>query len=143
MPALERAVATLRISGDELIPEEISKLLGAAPTYAHGKGEVIPVGTSGRTRIGKSGLWNLSAEPTEPENVDAQVVELLGKLSADLDLWRMLSTRYDIDLFCGWFMGEGNEGVGIAAATLLALGQRGIRLDLDLYGPVHEETDHG
>lgn len=138
MPALERAVATLRISGDDLIPDDISQRLGASPARAQMKGEVIPAKTSGRDRIARTGLWMLSAKDTSPENLDAQVAELLGRLSADLSVWHALSTRFDIDLFCGWFMGGSNEGVEIASATLLAMGERGIRLGIDLYAPDRE-----
>lgn len=143
MPALERAVASLRISGDDLIPEEISQLLGASPTRAHRKDEAIRIGTSSRTRIAKFGGWALHATQTAPEDLDAQVAELLGRLNPDLSVWQSLSSRFHIDLFCGWFMGGWNEGVEIAPATLLALGERGIRLGIDLYGPDRELDDSG
>lgn len=32
-------------------------------------------------------------------------------------------------------MAGGNEGVALSPATLLALGERGIRLGIDLYAP--------
>jgi hypothetical protein len=38
-------------------------------------------------------------------------------------------------VFCGWFVNEGNEGVEIEPHALRALGERGIKLDLDIYGP--------
>lgn len=140
MPRLERAVATLRISGDDLIPDEISQLLGASPTRAHRKDEAIPSRTSGRTRIARFGGWALHATETAPEDLDAQVTELLGRLNPDLSVWRALSTRFHIDLFCGWFMGGWNEGIEISPATLLALGERGILLGIDVYGPEPEES---
>jgi hypothetical protein len=40
-----------------------------------------------------------------------------------------------VALFCGWFMRESNEGVEISAHTLGLLGERGIVLSLDIYGP--------
>ena len=143
MPRLERAVASLRISGDDLIPDEISRLLGALPTRAHRKDEAVPIGTSGRTRIARFGGWALHATDTAPEDLDAQVAELLGRLNPDLSVWQSLSTRFHIDLFCGWFMSGWNEGVEIAPATLLALGERGILLGIDLYGPDRDTGDSG
>lgn len=141
MPALERAAATLRISGDDLIPDEISQLLGASPTRAQGKGEIIPTRNSGGSRIARFGLWNLDATETAPGDLDAQVAGLLGRLNPDLSVWQALSTRFRVDLFCGWFMGGRNEGAEIAAATLLALGERGIRLGIDLYAPDRDWAD--
>jgi hypothetical protein len=133
MPHLARSVATLRLAGDELDPEEISRLLGTEPDAAQRKGEELR-GKRG-IRVAKSGLWRLSATPAEPEGLDSQVEELLGKLSQDLDVWRNLSSRFRVDLFCGWFMKQGNEGVCISPATLHALGSRGIELGVDIYAP--------
>ena len=134
MAHLQRAVASLRIAGDNLVPEEITALLGAPPTHAQAKGEELPL-KSGGTRTALFGQWRLHAADTEPEDLDGQVAELLGKLTSDLSVWRNLSSRFNIDLFCGWFMGGDNEGVTVEPRTLQALGERGISLALDIYGP--------
>lgn len=39
MAHLQHAVASLRIAGDDLVPDEISTLLGAAPTHAQTRGQ--------------------------------------------------------------------------------------------------------
>jgi len=83
-------------------------------------------------------MWQLKAASCEPENLDKQVAELLAKLSPDLAVWASLSKRFEIDLFCGLFMEQSNEGGEISAATLMALGERGIALGLDIYGPTQE-----
>ena len=139
MAHLHRSVAALRISGDDLLPEEVSKLLGATPTLARTKGEEI-VYASGRTRIAKIGQWHIEATDAEPENLDAQVKEILSQLTGDLAVWSVLSKRFDIDLFCGWFMQSGNEGLTISPATLLALGERGIELSVDIYAPTCDDA---
>jgi len=112
MAELARAVAGLRVIGDDLVPEEI----GAAPTKAQRKGEALP--SKGGVRTARTGIWRLSAPDTEP---------------ADLDHWKSLADRYRIDLFCGWFMREANEGIEVSPTTLRALGDRHIALSLDLY----------
>jgi len=119
--------------GDDLVPEEVSSLLGCEPTHAERKGDRIPANAG--ERIARSGSWRLRATDKEPENLDSQVAEILGKLTQDLSAWRALTARFRIDLFCGWFMEKGNEGVSISPATLLALGERGIELGLDIYAP--------
>ncbi len=132
MAALLKSAATLRISGDDLDPSKLSQLLGATPTLACVKGE--PRKPGGKV-IARTGQWHLSAKDTEPADIDAQVAEILAQLPSDPDIWRSLAARYEIDLFCGWFMNESNEGVEISAETLSALGSRGIKLGVDLYGP--------
>lgn len=77
----------------------------------------------------------MEAPDTEPENFDYQVKVMLDGLTEDFSIWKSISERFKIDMFCGWFMNESNEGVEIAPETLLALGQRHILLGLDIYGP--------
>jgi hypothetical protein len=134
MPQLQRAVATLRVMGDDLDPGEVSALLGAAPTISQVKGQDLKSRSIGRLRTALTGMWRLDATVTEPEDLDSQVVELLSKLTSDLIVWRGINERYEVDLFCGWFMDRDNVGVEINPATLQALGERGIRLSLDIYG---------
>ncbi len=130
MAHLERSVATLRIMGDDLVPDEVTRLLGTLPTSAYARGEPLPSGVTTR----KLGTWRLRAQETKPEDLDGQVLELLGQVTSDIAVWDALTTRFRVDLFCGWFMGSENEGVEIAPQTMLALGQRGIKLSLDIYG---------
>jgi hypothetical protein len=132
MAALARSKATVRIAGDDLSPPELSQLLGATPTLARAKGEKLrPDGVA----TARTGQWHLSAKDTEPADIDEQVGQILAQLPADLDIWRSLTARYRVDLFCGWFMDEGDEGLEISAETLSALGNRGIKLSACLYPP--------
>ena len=133
MARLARSVAALRIIGDDLIPEEVSSLLACEPTHAQRKGDRIPI-KSGEL-VAKFGMWRLSASDKEPEDVDSQVAEILAKLTTDLDAWASLASRFRVNVFCGWFMNEGNEGLSISPANLVALGERGIELELDIYAP--------
>lgn len=45
-----------------------------------------------------------------------------------------LSSRYEIDLFVGLFMHVFNEGFQLSADCLTILGERGVTLDVDIYG---------
>lgn len=78
-------------------------------------------------------MWWLEAEVTEPADLDAQVAAILARLTTDESVWAELRAKYDVDMFCGWFMKYGNEGVSITPETMAALGARGILLDIDLY----------
>jgi len=78
-------------------------------------------------------MWSLQAHETEPADLDAQVTAILSRLTTSDSVWAELRTKYDVNLFCGWFMEYGNEGVSIEPETMSALGTRGILLDIDLY----------
>jgi hypothetical protein len=141
MAHLYRSAATLRIVGDNLDPDEITALLGCAPTRSERKGDVLTSKTTGRSRTLKLGAWCLEASDREPEDLDGQIAELLDKLSPSMDVWQSIAERYRIDLFCGFFMRETNEGVEISPASLAALGQRRIVLGLDIYSPTREDLE--
>lgn len=132
MGVIGHSVVTLRFFGDELVPDEITALLGADPTVSYRKGEELVGSKTGILRTAKTGSWRLSAARREPEDVDAQILEVLGQLTQDLGVWESLS-HFEPDLFCGLFMGSSNDGLPLSAKALLSLGQRGIALGLDIY----------
>ena len=133
MGTLHHSEATLRFFGEDVVPEEITALLGVAPTESCRKGDDISR-RAGVVRLAKRGSWRLHAERREPENLEAQIVELLEQLPSDSGIWASLS-RYKPDVFCGIFMESFNDGLPLSAKVLLALGERGISLDFDIYNP--------
>ena len=132
MGVIDHSIATLRFFGDDLVPDEITALLGASPTVSYHKDQELVGSKTGTVRIAKTGSWRLSAARREPEDLEAQILEILGQLTQDLSVWESLS-RYQPDLFCGLFMGSSNDGLPLSAKALLSLGQRGIALGLDIY----------
>ncbi len=132
MGVLDHSSATLRLFGDDLVPENVSASLGVAPTESWHKGQELVSASAGNVRVAKTGSWRLKAARREPEDLEAQVFELLGQLTNDLAVWDSLSS-YKPNLFCGIFMASGNDGLPLSAKAMLALGQRGIALDLDIY----------
>lgn len=135
MAQVAKSQAGLRIIGDDLIPDEVTELLGCPPTAAQFKGEELVVPKTGRVRIAKFGMWRLRATVCQPEDLDGQVSELLDQLSDDPDVWNNLASRFKMDLFVGFFLQDTNEGCVVSPETLHKLGQRGIALGLDIYGP--------
>ena len=133
MGPIHSSKATLRIFGDDVVPTEITRLLGYRPTTARAKGETWVGAKSGKENTARTGNWRLEASVREPEDLDGQVQELLGKLTQDLEVWGALARQFRVDLFCGLFMNGANEGATISPATLAALGNRGIKLSLDIY----------
>ena len=138
MARLAQSTATLRVCGDDLVPEEITRLLGCPPSSSFAKGDVVRGKNTGREYVKRSGLWRIEANEREPEDLDAQVSELLSRVTQDLSVWADLARRFEIDLFCGLFMQTSNEGTDVSSSTLRALGERGIMLALDVYAPTKE-----
>ena len=133
MAQLFKSVVAIRIGGDDLIPDEITALVGASPTHTQYMGEQTIASKTGTVRIAKSGLWRLCSLDREPEDMDGQIQEILSQMTDDLAVWKTLATRFEIDLFCGLFLAGGNEGLSLSPQSLKALGDRGIELSLDIY----------
>jgi len=140
MAQLQKSAVTLRIMGDDLIPDVITKLLGVSPTHAETKGDKIVGKKTGHVRIAKSGMWRLCASDCEPEDMDRQVERILSQMTGDLNVWQSITKKYHADLFCGLFMRGSNEGLTISSQSLAALGARGIEMDLDIYAGDEGET---
>ncbi len=138
MAQIEHSAVSLRIIGDTLMPDEISKMLGASPTYSQFMGETLIGKKTGNKRIAKFGMWQLSVADSTPENIEDQIDQLLGQLTNNLDIWSKIANQFKVDLFCGLFMAGGNEGLHLSPQILVAIGQRGIVLGLDIYGPAQD-----
>lgn len=130
-----RVSVTLRVMGDEVDPDEITRLLGVTPKLAERKGELVRRGE--RTITRRTGHWSCSlGDGPSPEwELDDAIAALLGRMSADLEVWTYLGRRHRMDLFCGLFMGTVNQGAVLRPETLRLLADRGLTLGLDIYGP--------
>jgi hypothetical protein len=133
--ALHHTFATLRFFGDDLDPDEVTAKLGGKPTAAFRKGGVRALASGGAEVIAREGGWLFEAAKREPGDLDAQVRELLDPLTADLAVWRDLVGRYQADISCGLYMAASHDGDELRPGTLAAIGARGLKLSLDIYGP--------
>ncbi|HEY9227641.1 MAG TPA: DUF4279 domain-containing protein [Gemmatimonadaceae bacterium] len=138
--SLSRLSVALRVSGDTLDPDAITRLMGVTPKFAARKGETRLRG--GRPVTQRSGIWTYAvANERAPEwQLDDAIVELLNHLPNDLEMWQTLGRTHRVDVFCGLFMGSENQGADVQPQTLRLLADRGLTLELDIYGPPPFET---
>lgn len=57
-----KAFATFRVSGDDLAPEQITRILGFHPTLSYRKGDSYKAGRQSGAVVGKTGVWFLSTK---------------------------------------------------------------------------------
>lgn len=131
----------MRYFGDDLEPNSLTSALGKPPTKSTTKGEVTKNQKTGSVRVAKFGSWLYGVERREPGDLDGQIEELFGALTADLSVWRQLAEKYKPDLFVGLFMKESNEGIEVSARCLEILVTRGVSLSLDIYGPLEKRDE--
>ena len=125
--------ATLRVFGDDLDPDEVTRALGVPPTASHRKGELHEP-APGRAYPRKHGSWRLASARDAP-SLEAAVAGLLDILTPDLARWRDLTSRFTVDVFCGVFLRESNRGFELSPALARALADRHLTIGIDIYGP--------
>jgi hypothetical protein len=134
MPYVSTTHATLQFSGDDLDPDDLTARLGAPPDLWARKGEVVQ-STRPRPRIAaKTGRWSIGVAPRNGGDLDGQVRELFGLLTSDPKVWRALAMKYKPYLFVSVFTEKYNECLEVSADCLSILGDRGVKLGLDIYG---------
>jgi len=134
---VDRFKITLRVIGDKLDPDQITSILKCPPTRSHMKGDRSITTPSGNISIPKKGQWALSIHSKDCEGGEIELEEglkiLLGKLPSDAKLWRSLTTKYRIDIFCGLFLESSNRGFGLTANASRMLSHRNLEVGFDLY----------
>jgi Domain of unknown function (DUF4279) len=134
---MARSTAALRVSGDDLDPDEITHILGAAPSFSYRNGDLISPGRSEAKR--KCGMWLLESAEAEPEDYHAQIAAILSKLTRDLKVWHRLADKYQVDFYCGFFMDTTNQGFTLSLQTMTTLAERRIEIGFEVYTPSPEE----
>jgi hypothetical protein len=135
-----KSSAGLRIWGDDLDPDEITRLLGCEPTRTRRKGEDVRGKRS--TRTAWTGSWHLKSDLPRSAELAAHISALLDRTTDDLATWAALASRYRMDVFCGLFLTAWNQGLKLPPDLLRRLGKRGIPLGIDVYACLDEEGDH-
>lgn len=117
-----------------LDPEAITHLMGVQPNFGAKKGTRRKNGA--RTVAQRLGVWTygLTEGPSGEWELDDAIVALLDRLPADLNIWRDLARTHRMDVFCGLFMGADNQGTILQPGTLRLLADRGLHVDVDIYG---------
>ncbi len=128
---IDRVVVTLRLNGESLDPDEVTRLLCCQPTFAIRKGDVFPKGRY--RRIAETGMWRLEGDRPDSEDLEVQVQYLLGRVTSDESVWEDLARRFSVDLFCGVFLEAWNRGFELSAPLLSELSRRKLMIGFDVY----------
>jgi hypothetical protein len=126
---------TLRVSGADLIPGEVTQILGSKPDMETEKGKPVYGNDGAIKRVARHGSWHLILRPEDTDEWDCgeAVEEFIRRLPSDLKIWKLLSSRYAIDFFVGLTMNSKNKGFSLSPEVMSYLGERGIEIDFDVY----------
>jgi hypothetical protein len=123
---------TLAFHGDDLDPEEISRLLGCSPTRSHSKGE-LRTGLSASAGPWASGTWLLSVEGKAPQTTSELLTDLLRNVPDDETLWLELSRRWRVSIWLGLFLEQWNRGFELEAPLIERVARMHASLSFDIY----------
>ena len=135
MASLAKSTVGLRVSGEQLDPNDLVMLLKYRPSTAltttlkqvrRGTGPDAPT----------QQIWSLGYQETDATDLEAKLVALLGQLTDDLRAWAQLTSKYGADLFCGLFMDTSNEGFELSPQLLRTIADRGLKVGFDIYSSI-------
>lgn len=130
----DHATLCLRVYGDSLDPDEVTRLLGCAPTRSQRKGQPVLSESGEPKRIARTSSWLLDQLVSADATIEEAIESFLGSLPPERQAWAALGERYRVDLLCGVFVRGVNQGFELSPRVLELLGQRGITLGVDIFG---------
>jgi hypothetical protein len=133
---VDRCRLTLGIYSENLDPDEISRLLGCAPSRAHRRGDARRSGPPWH-----EGAWLLSVEGKSPTGPDELVRLLLARLPVDDGLWADLRSRFRLRLGFGIFTERWNRGFELSADAVRRINTLGAGLGFDIYADLEDGGD--
>ena len=123
---------TLAVYGETLEPDDVSRLLGCAPTSAFRKGETHrPSGIIGLPM--PHGAWFLTVEGKAPVGVDELTSLLLERFPQSEQFWNDLCRNYRVQIRVGIHTGGWNRGFDLKPSTTKLVALTGATLGFDLY----------
>jgi hypothetical protein len=104
--------ATLRIFGDGLDIDAISKHLGLTPTHAHQKGELR--GPRHRSPPWTQDMWSYTPAVNEASPLHEHIMALWDAIRPHIRYLRELKEQgFTVDVFCGYRSNSGTAGFEI------------------------------
>ena len=121
---------SLRIFGEDLVPDTISSQLNCMPTEARLKGDVKVCGK--KKIVFEDGSWRLHSK-TDNVDLENQIISVLSQVTDDLKVWEKLTKQFKVDIFCGIFFSDINGGFGLSSRVSEMLSKRNLEIGFDLY----------
>ena len=125
-----RCYVSFVISGLELEPDEVSRLLGIKPDYSHRKGDVKKSSRSDDTLIRKNGHWSLRSKLSDYESLEVHLCALLDRLKGKEAAIKSLAEENEIGFGCDLWE---TIGVELPAHILRSIADFNASLGITIY----------
>lgn len=128
---VDRVAVTLRVAGDDLDPDTVTRRLLVAPSFAARKGDERR--SAGRTVRQRTGVWTLRLDVAADWTLGVAMERLLDQLPAPGPVWDELATRYRLEVFCALYLQAWNRGFVLEPEQLARMAERRLVLGVDVY----------
>jgi hypothetical protein len=124
---------SLTIRADNLVPDDVTRLLLVQPTHSQIKG--LPLSTRAGAAIAKFSSWTAKLASTETDEWDVTeaVRTLIARFPQAPAVWKLLPAGAQVRLSFGLQLETRNQGFSIPADVLQFAADRNIDLDFDIY----------
>jgi hypothetical protein len=124
---------SLIVRADDLVPDEVTRLLLVAPTRTRAKG--VPLSRRVGAPVSSFGSWEVQLTPQETDEWDVSeaVRLLLSRFPEDLEVWKQLSASAKICLSVGLHLETANQGFSLSSDVSRFAADRDIDIDFDIY----------
>jgi uncharacterized protein DUF4279 len=125
---------SLTIRSDNLVPEDVTRLLLVQPTHSQTAGS--PRSTRIGAPIAKFGSWTvkLTSSETDEWDVTEAARVLISRFTQESAVWKLLPSDAAVRLSFGLHLETSNQGFSLPADILRFAADRNIDLDFDIYG---------
>lgn len=126
---IDETRAAIAIHGDDLDPEEITKMLGCEPTSAHRKGDK----RTDMSAPALTGEWILSVRGAAPVGPEELTSSLLLRLPTGDALWRTLADRFRVELRFALHLSAYSRGFELSAPLTERISALHASVGFDIY----------
>lgn len=132
-PNCAETFASLRLYGDALVPDEVTRLLHVEPTDRASKGAQL-VASSGKTRTAPTGRWILESRGhVDSIDLEQHITWLLDQMESAGITPAAIPGVSKADVFCYWLSATGQGGPELSPELLGRLAKLRLTLGLDIY----------
>jgi hypothetical protein len=123
---------TLRVTGESLEPDRVTKLVGSPPTDSFRRGDPVSRRGKAAQTPRKYGSWQLSVEADDAEKFSAVLRDLLARVPTHF-AQAARREQWAVDVFVGLFGVHDQSTLQIDVDVLRELSLRGWPLCFDMY----------
>jgi hypothetical protein len=127
--------ASLHVAEQDLLPNEVTRLIGSEPTEAESRGVPLLRDDGSIRRVPKSGRWSrvIKSQSTDEWDISEVIRLLFHGLATDVSTWREIRKLGKIQVSLGLSLETSNKDFFLDEHLIAFLGERRISIWLDVY----------